>query len=254
MMQKNNFLNKNIKSGHSRMFLSGIFDARRYQIGKTLIYKRRLRGRSPITGLGDDGLFIYEQQNDSRVEDPCASSGISCFVNDNGIEWKILNQVQDDLILFKTRTSGFTLIELLVVVLIIGILAAVALPQYQKAVWKARAMQVVAAMKTIHQAQETYYLANNKYTNSLEDLDIDVTFPADWSCWLANYNSIVCQAMSIPGLGINIVYNHTDSPHAGKAPYCWALNSDTKAQDLCRTIGITQGPDSGGGKSWYIGY
>ena len=49
---------KHIKQSHSRMFLSGIFDARCYQIGKTLFSKRQLRGRSRVTGLGDDGLYV----------------------------------------------------------------------------------------------------------------------------------------------------------------------------------------------------
>ena len=58
----------------------------------------------------------------------------------------------------KGHLAAFTLIELLVVVLIIGILAAVAVPQYQKAVEKSRAMECVMGVETMAKALELYYL------------------------------------------------------------------------------------------------
>lgn len=71
------------------------------------------------------------------------------------------------------KKGGFTLIELLVVILIIGILSAVALPQYEKAVAKARFTQLVMAGKTLKDAAEAYYLANGDYPQRWTDLDIE---------------------------------------------------------------------------------
>lgn len=67
--------------------------------------------------------------------------------------------------------KGFTLIESLVVVLIIGILASVALPQYQKAVEKSKATQALVLLKALAQAQAVYYLANGRYATQFNQLD-----------------------------------------------------------------------------------
>ena len=81
---------------------------------------------------------------------------------------EILNQVQDD------NRRGFTLIELLVVVLIIGILVAVALPQYNKAVIKSKYSTLKHMVEALAQAEEIYYLENGQYTTAMDDLSIEM--------------------------------------------------------------------------------
>ena len=74
------------------------------------------------------------------------------------------------------KQQGFTLIELLVVVLIIGILSAVALPQYQKAVEKARMTEAIQMLRSIANSQQVYFMATGNYAGEgeLNLLDLDI--------------------------------------------------------------------------------
>ncbi len=87
--------------------------------------------------------------------------------------------------------KGFTLIELLVVVLIIGILSAVALPQYQKAVEKARMAEAIATLEAMAKGIVLYNLSAGDFlVNDIADLDIDVT--KSFTCSVGSANSGEC--------------------------------------------------------------
>ena len=77
----------------------------------------------------------------------------------------------------KNTRRGFTLVELLVVVLIIAILAAVAVPQYQKVVEKARMAEAVVVVRAIANAQQLFYLQNGRYASDTEMDLLDVQIP-----------------------------------------------------------------------------
>ncbi len=83
----------------------------------------------------------------------------------------------------RNTRRGFTLIELLVVVLIIGILAAVAVPQYQKAVEKARMAEGLHIASTLQKGVEAYILENgfcsgSKCVNPKFHQDLDISIPS----------------------------------------------------------------------------
>ena len=71
-----------------------------------------------------------------------------------------------------SRLGGFTLIELLVVVLIIGILAAMALPQYFKAVERSRMTEAITIMDSIVKSQRRKFMQTNDYAYDFRGLDV----------------------------------------------------------------------------------
>ena len=150
--------------------------------------------------------------------------------------------------------QAFTLIELLVVVLIIGILASIALPQYQKAVAKSRYSAMKALTQSIYQGEQVYFMANGVYTNRFEELDIDIggtpstnnshatAFP--WgSCWIE--------------LGVKYTYCKNNKLNmsyvvtfAGQR-FCVAYGADTNSMNhqICKQETGTSSPYLS--SSWY---
>jgi len=157
------------------------------------------------------------------------------------------------------KNAGFTLIELLVVVLIIGILSAVALPQYQAAVDKARYAKIIPMTRTLKDAAEVYYMANGTYP-ALIDM-IDVSGPSGCS-FPAGDNIVLCEDAWYDILGgselsvIGYSYPRYNAPanvlRAGyriwldqsgeKAGRRECLAENDRSHRLCRTMGgVRQG-------------
>ena len=131
------------------------------------------------------------------------------------------------------KNQAFTLIELLVVVLIIGILAAIAVPQYQKAVIKSRYAALKDLSRSIIEAEELYYLANGTYTDKFSDLDIDVGGTPNAADNARTFDWGTCQILwdnSAKILYTNCINSNIKmyTQHYGKN-----INSDSAGRILC---------------------
>ena len=145
--------------------------------------------------------------------------------------------------------KAFTLIELLVVVLIIGILAAVALPQYQKAVRRARVAEARVNLKAIVEATDVCILSTGDGCNwSL--LDIDVPSETDnWSyyideCATGSNGKNGCKVVAEPKFesGYTIMYSSVlydggpeEDEYAGK--FVCYFDNDNDVKKICQTLG-----------------
>ncbi|MBQ4493192.1 MAG: prepilin-type N-terminal cleavage/methylation domain-containing protein [Elusimicrobiaceae bacterium] len=158
----------------------------------------------------------------------------------------------------RNKKKGFTLIEILVAVLIIGILSAIALPKYRVAVEKAHVSQVVSAIASIAEAQEVFYLANGRYTDSLSDLDI--TMPATINGWTftlyndSEYKKVEAKHSSNNDIGLVHYYKNPgtiDYLHPGQT-YCFARKGKTFAEKVCKSLATKKGFANSYGTRWII--
>ncbi len=155
----------------------------------------------------------------------------------------------------ENTRRGFTLIELLVVVLIIGILAAVALPQYQKAVRKMRFSQNAVIFNTLSKAIDVYILEHGYpnerhvwFTGSFPDvyrLDIKIPWTAcagnncssasdagEWAAYCSSSHCLVVLWKSSI-TGCPIVYQKVPSSFEWKVDitYCSLIS-----EEQCRLV------------------
>jgi type IV pilus assembly protein PilA len=73
----------------------------------------------------------------------------------------------------RHRRAGFTLIELLIVVVIIGILAAIAIPKFAMTKGKSYTASIKSDLKNVATAQEAYFYENNTYSPNGSDLNFN---------------------------------------------------------------------------------
>ena len=142
------------------------------------------------------------------------------------------------------KTQGFTLIELLVVVLIIGILAAIAVPKYQKSVEISKASQVYTLLSNVTQAEQVYFLTKGSFTANLSNLDIKfpytISVPNQYVAGGDFYWRICMDASCIyAGRKWKDGFYIIQADMRERSFVC-AAKQNTKAIEICNALGFTE--------------
>ena len=160
----------------------------------------------------------------------------------------------------KNNKLGFTLLELLVVVLIIGILASIALPQYEMAVTKAKVASILPLMRRWKDAMYEYKLQHGYYADPDNDFwphgaDFGVNWPSDWNdgecgdslqCkndyWECNANEepsgyVYCDHQTSDGYFDIVMYQPDEPSYEDVRGMTTCEPSGTEGEKVCKALG-----------------
>ena len=146
----------------------------------------------------------------------------------------------------RIALAGFTLIELLVVVLIIGILAAMALPNYQRAVEMSRVGAALSFSRAFRDSVDRYYMAHNRFPASPDILDIGFkNCPKNFGCFYGQISEGKISVYRQNGpFYYEIITRSSVSPYLPNTIYCAAHRSNTKGVEFCQHWGDDQTPSA----------
>ncbi len=143
------------------------------------------------------------------------------------------------------NSQAFTLIELLVVVLIIGILAAVALPKFEMAVEKSHVAKALIAVKNLSESMERYYLANGTYpsysgfsdTHFWEELDMEMPANSDFNLYTHQSTYVGAHRIDSSRFDYYISRNLAKGGENKKFK-CWTAvpNDTSRSAQLCKQL------------------